>query len=77
MIKVRLEARHFFFYAILPKTIAIFETIVYPNANRKKLKFSLNGLSRKGPTLGVFFVPYLVAVACYFWETIDKIANIC
>ena len=68
MIKVRLEARHFFFYAILSKTIEILETIVYTNTNRKKQKFSLNGLSRKGPSLGVFyFVTYLVAAVGYFY----------
>ena len=69
MIKVRLEARHFFFYAILSKTIAILETIVYTNIKQKKHWFSLNGQSRKGPSLGVFyFVTHLVVVACYFYE---------
>ena len=77
MIKGRLEARHFFFYAILSKTIAILETIVYTNAKIKKLKFSLNGLSRKGPTLGVFYYffyknEHVDKKSCIFCTTVLK-----
>ena len=68
MIKVRLEARHFFFYAILSKTIAILGTIVYTNIKQKKRRFSLNEQSRKGPSLSVFyFTRYFVAVVGYFY----------